>query len=146
MEPHYHLHFTIPSQQRSQVALDIAFYLGVLHETMFGQYLVSICRIFACSVLVIYCHQMPYVSLVYSIQSLLKLTSYCLQLVWALSHSSMRGLTQFNLLLLFSHSLCNTEFLALLMIKQQSLQGSNFWHIYCMFCCFICFCGFNSYI
>ena len=34
----------------------------------------------------------PWVSLVCPIRSLLSLTSYCLQLLWALSHSSMWGL------------------------------------------------------
>ena len=65
-----------------------------------------------------------WVNLVCPIRILLSLTLYCLQLLYALSHSSMRDLTQYSLLVMFSHSLCHSELLALLMVKQQSIQGS----------------------
>ena len=49
---------------------------------------------------------------------LLSLSLYCLQLLYAPSHSSMCGLIWCSLLVLFSHSLCHLWFLALLMVKQ----------------------------
>ena len=49
--------------------------------------------------IVISCHQMSVVNLVCPICILLSLTLYCLQLLYALSHSSMRGLIQCSLLL-----------------------------------------------
>ena len=45
----------------------------------------------------------PCVSLVCSIWSLLSLTSYCLQLMWELSHAKICGLMYYSLLVLFSH-------------------------------------------
>ena len=56
------------------------------------------------------------------------LTSYCLQLFWALSHSSISDLMQCSLLVLFSH----LEFLDLLMVRQQSCLSYP-WQIYCLF-------------
>ena len=72
------------------------------------------------------------------------LTSYCLQLLWALSQSSIHGLMQCNLLVLFSHSLCHSEFLAFLMVKLIVCILWSFWHIYSLFGRFIRI--FNSFI
>ena len=59
----------------------------------------------------------PWVSLECPIRILLNLISHCLQLLYALSHSSMRGYIECSLRVLFSHSLCHSEFLALLMVR-----------------------------
>ena len=56
----------------------------------------------------------PWVSLVCPIRILFSLTSYCLQLLWALSHSAMCGLMQYSLLIMFFYSLCHSVFLALM--------------------------------
>ena len=50
-----------------------------------------------------------WVNLVCPIWSIFSLTSYCLQLLWALSHSSIQGLICFSLLVLFFHSLCHSS-------------------------------------
>ena len=42
--------------------------------------------------------------------NLLSLILYCLQLLWVLSHSSIRGFMFLSLLVLFSHSLCHSGF------------------------------------
>ena len=70
-----------------------------------------------CSFLDIKC---LWVSLICPVRVLLNFTSYCLQL----SHSSMYGLTQCSVLVLFSHSLCHSQFLVLLMVRLQSEWGS----------------------
>ena len=57
------------------------------------------------------------VSLVYPIRIFLSLTTYYIQLLWALSYSLMCGLMQCILLVFFFHSLCHSEFLALLMVR-----------------------------
>ena len=61
------------------------------------QCLVSTYHIWACQLLVVSHYEYPCLSLVCPIWILINLTSYCLQLLWALSLSSMLGLMQYSL-------------------------------------------------
>ena len=121
------LHFTFISSQCAYVTLDIVFLsvfspLGAVLQAMFYfQALVSTCCISACWLLVISQHQMSMdyysVSNTYPTQIKLALP----KLLCALSHFLMCCLIQCSLLVLFSYSLCYSEFLALLIFRQQSL-------------------------
>ena len=90
--PHYHLHFTIISKKCPYITLDIVFLSAVPTLGQFYRqcFIVSLwfpyvgCWLF----LGIKC---LLVSLVCPIPILLSLASYCLQLFWELSHSSMGG-------------------------------------------------------
>ena len=78
-------------------------------------------------------------SLMCPMHILLSLISYCLQLLWILSHFSMCDLMQYSLLVLVSYLLCHSEFLLFLMSCRD-----HPWHLYYLFCCL--FNLFNSHI
>ena len=131
-KPHNFFHFTILSSSVPVSPWILYFFLLSLHwgESCRQCFIVSIwfshavfLQVGGGSFLDIKC---PWVSLVCPIRILLSWTSYYLQLLYELFHSSMRGLIQCSLLVLFSHFLCHWEFLALLMVRQQFVQGSFF--------------------
>ena len=107
-EPHL-LHFTILSQKCPYVILDIVLLSAVpplkvvLQALFYCWALVSTCYISACQLFLdIKC---LWVNLVCPNRILLSLTLYCLQLLYALYHSSMCSLIQCSLIMLLSHSL-----------------------------------------
>ena len=92
-----------------------------------------------------------WINLVFPIHILLSLTSYCLQLLYAFSHSLMRGLMKFSLLVLTCPfplpfrvpSLPDGQVLVCI---GQSCCGYP-WYSHCLFCCFVCFfVSFTSYV
>ena len=153
-KPHHFLYFTtFPSSVLMSPRI-LYFFLLFLHwGQSCRQYLIvsfgcphaAFLHVTCCSFLDIRCQ---WVNLVCQIRILLSLTQYCLQSLYALFHSTMRGVILCRLLLLFSHSFCHLEFLALLIVRQQSLQGSLIVVITGIsIACFVCiFISFNSYV
>ena len=80
----------------------------------------------------------------YSMWSLLSLTSYCLQLLWELSHSSLWGLILCNLLILVFTSISGSVW--------EVVCIREFWsdltqHVYCFFCHLVySFATLNSHV
>ena len=106
-EPNYLFHFTVSSQQCFYIILDLVFFsvilpLGAFLQAVFDcQFLVSICSISTVGCQLFLNIKCPWDSLACQTWSLLSLISYCLQLLWALFHSSMCSLLQYSLLVLF---------------------------------------------
>ena len=117
-EPNYLLHFTFLSQQCPChpgycIFFLLSFHQGQFCRQCFFRLFVAFLHVGCWLFLHIICLS---VSLVCPISILLNLTSYCLQLLCALSYSSMLVLMQCSLLVLFSHFLCHSVYLTLLMV------------------------------